>query len=1190
MKLYHSWFSARAAAAACVLCLFSASPQDANALTVDLVATPPDLSPSVAPNLVLTLDDSGSMANDYMPDFRPYDTGNNGWGSNAWKCAATIDATVTDVTNPRSRSMNGVYFNPNSKYELPIKADGTSTLTAPTFAAAWDNGIQQNRPTGPSASTARNLSTLSFCGQTGANVGAGYFKLKSTVAVTVDTNGNIVNPNTVLYTTANWEWVSVKNADAATKQNFANWYSYYRTRQLAAISAISRAYAPFDANIRVAWQNINSNLINNATNIYKFKDGADTNNVRTRFYDFLFATPAGGGTPNRSAVKRVGDLFARATGSADTNPYWDRDLNRELSCRQNFHIQMTDGLWNGDGGVTSPSADTDARSLPDGKAYTAADGPSKFVWNESANAAKVVTMADLAFNYWSKDLRPDLENTVPAYFPDKSTNIFGIPLAAGQQTRDNAEIYWNPKNDPASWQHLVQYMIGFGASGTLPLNDATYDKLRRGTLGWPEIDTGVDDGRKIDDMWHAALNSRGSFFTASDPAALAKAISDIIASIIARRGASTALSVALPILTTSSEGYVAGYDTSDWSGYLKKYRLAPNGTTIEPPLWEAGALLNARAPTSRRLFTWDSSSARKGITFQWGSLNSAQQTALNKNPDTSTADGNGQLRVDYLRGTRSNETTAPIMRRRSTVLGSVINSQPVYVSGAVGGFQDSFLGQPGYDDYVRSVAQRVPTVYVGANDGMLHAFDAVTGAERFAYIPDIFFANGKLAEYTNPKTGQLIASVDDQPVVQDVYLNGAWRTVLVGTYRLGGRGVYALDITSPDSFGANNVLWEYTSNSLKLPTSSADSPIGYTYDSANIMRLNSGKWVVILSTGYFPTSNPDVRGLPDPATTDSNNSKTSLLVIDLETGALIRKIDTSSAPQAAGVVTFGLSGAIAYDLNSDQSDDVAVAGDLAGNLWRFDLSDVNSANWKVDLIFKDYTSAPTAANPPVQPISVLPVGMRFGSGRKTKPIWVFGTGKYLGKEDRTSTGIPSNVGPQAFYGIVDQGTNSANYPIQVSQLVAQKITQDTSGNRKVTGNALTSSSRGWKIPLDTQEKGERAVITATPLYSTNRIILSTLIPQGEDPCKPSRRGGFLVVDAGSGGPAIPKSTPDGPDGWVISDPLIPISGRLPIVTDPTQDSSITIPICADGDPTCIPPKIGDIPQHRGSWRELLDIL
>ena len=212
--------------------------------------------------------------------------------------------------------------------------------------------------------------------------------------------------------------------------------------------------------MRVAWQNINSNQISATTKIYKFVDDASTLNVRTRFYDWLFAIPASGGTPNQVATDLAGKFYQRATGSADTNPYWDRDLNRELSCRQNFHIQMTDGLWNGGTIIAAPNDNTVSVNLPastplEPRIYKNTDMFSKIMWNELGPAAP--SMADIAFKYWATDLRPDFtaqaatKLKVPPFLPDKSLTLFGeSPLTAGEDPRSRKEIYWNPANDPAT--------------------------------------------------------------------------------------------------------------------------------------------------------------------------------------------------------------------------------------------------------------------------------------------------------------------------------------------------------------------------------------------------------------------------------------------------------------------------------------------------------------------------------------------------------------------------------------------------------------------------------------------------------------------------------------------------------------------------------------------------------------------
>ena len=213
--------------------------------------------------------------------------------------------------------MNGVYYNPNSVYRLPLKADGFTTFPNATFSEAWNNGITANWPTnGANAVAKRDLgTTTAICGNS-----AGYYQLLTGVTLTLDANGNVTNTGT-LYNAGNWEWVPLP---AAQQQNYANWYSYYHFRSLAARSAFSLAVAPFDENIRIAWQNFNSNQIVAGTDIFKFIDLPINSNVRTRFFNWLYTHPVTGGTPNQATTVRAGNFFMRNNGAVDENPYWER--------------------------------------------------------------------------------------------------------------------------------------------------------------------------------------------------------------------------------------------------------------------------------------------------------------------------------------------------------------------------------------------------------------------------------------------------------------------------------------------------------------------------------------------------------------------------------------------------------------------------------------------------------------------------------------------------------------------------------------------------------------------------------------------------------------------------------------------------------------------------------------------------
>ncbi|MBB6245798.1 PilC/PilY family type IV pilus protein [Rhodanobacter sp. A1T4] len=1168
--------------------------------TVDLSTTPPEASTTVAPNLVLTFDDSGSMNWHHSPDQRPY-TG-AGWNTASdtdqsasanityrsqagpYLCAGVITPGITDPTDPRAWSMNGVYFNPDNTYAPPLKADGTTAMPDSSYTKAWDNGIQINRPVSPvavltsgSSQNTRDLSSVSFCGK----IGAGYYKYNGTKAsLPLDAKGQLNTAATnALYTSGSWTWVALTSA--ADQKNFANWYSYYRTRTMAAVTAISRAYAPFDKSVRVAWQNINSNNLSNSTAIYKFVDDTTTNNARTKFYNWLFATTASGGTPNRSAAKLVGTYFTNRTGAVDSNPYWDRDAGKELVCRQNFHIQMTDGMWNGDTGITLPATsgnDTTNISLPDGRPFSTADKESGIIWNEASNS--VVTMADLAFYYWSRDLQAGVSGTslfatqanrrkVASYITDTSTNLFGTPLVANSDPRDNKEIFWNPVNDPASWPHLVQYMIGFGASGSLANNDTTYASLRKGGTQWPAPVVATDDGKKIDDMWHAALNSRGQFFAASSPSDLIAALTKIISSIVARSTTAVAASLSTSVLGPAALTYQAGYDTNDWTGTLTANRVNSDGTVSTTAIWNGRDLLDARAKVgdSRVILTSTGVGTNKGAAFSGTSAVNAIN-AVDSNFGTGTA---GADRLAWLRGNQSKEGAS--FRQRNHILGAVMNAQVLYVTQPASGYRNMWpatsseakaeVAGTGYAKFQADHATRAPTIYVAANDGMLHAFDASAandtypgtvdvapnpGRERWAYVPHS--AYGRLTNWSALTNFSFQPSVDGTPVSRDVYFGSGssqgWHTILVGGLRYGGRGVYALDITdasaSESSPGAK-VLWEFNN------TSTGGANLGYTFGRPNIGRLASGQWVVLVPGGYLPSGSTDAA---------ASNNFSSLFVLDAQTGALIREIKTPTTVSGVTgtVVSYGLTTPMLGDYQGDQIDDVAFAGDLQGNIWRFDLTG-SSTDWNAELFFR-------SSNPGDRPVTVMPrlFADPIGGGL----VVVFGTGKYLASADNV---IDSNTKQQAVYGIRDSGQSGQAVVVEgaaATPLVAQTLTEKNS-TRGLTTNAVPAknpgtgiTNRGWYFNLyindgtNQTDKGERVVVDATSLSDTNHAVITTLIPQDNDPCDPAPRGAVMFVDAATGGAASGVdfgSISGWPSGFTQAGALVknpPTGGFLPVAT------------------------------------------
>ncbi len=1150
----------------------------AEARTVDLSRTPPDVTQAVAPNLVITFDDSGSMAWDYMPDRMPYTSA--AW-ANPYKCAAVIDPRVQAADDLRALSINGVYFNPNHTYAPPVDRQGKPFADA-DFASAWDDGIVANRPAAPVAVARRHLATHAFCGK----AGAGYFRLKAGIAL----SGAIGTPDAAslgrIHAAANWEWVSLVNADAETKRNFANWYAYYRTRRLAAISAVSRAFAPFAENVRVAWQNINSHSIGASTKILPFIDSPATDNVRRGFYDWLFAIPASGGTPNRSAAIRVGEFFRRA-GRGDTNPYWDSGLGRELSCRQNFHIQMTDGLWNQDASVSIPTRDTASRRLPDARSFRVGEAESSVIWKEAA--ASTVTMADIAFHYWATDLRPDFRANprtslrVPPRMADRSTALFGKPHKPGEDPRDNAEIYWNPGNDPASWPHLVQYMIGFGAPGTLPVNDEVRTRLRKGSLSWPAPEPTTDDGRKIDDIWHAALNSRGRFFATSNPAQLVAALTGIITGIVASTTAATGVAVSAPVLHEGLLAYRTGYDSGDWSGSLDALGVDAAGR-LGDAVWSATAKLEQRPSGRRVIFTSDARGA--GRPFRWADVGDALRAV-----DPAFEPG----LLDYLRGERRDEGLG--YRQRRGLLGAVVNSQAVYVGRPSAPYNDSFPPTGGvvapesemkggirihsYRRFAADRRMRAPTIYLGANDGMLHAFDATApgispgevdvhpdpGAERWAYVPRAIWR--KLPGLARSRDVAFDPNVDGTPVVRDVFFaSGArkgWHTLLVAGLRYGGRGIYALDVTdaaASEGDAPTRVLWEFDA------TSSGGGELGYTFGQPAVARLAHGRWAVLLPGGYFP------HGDTDPA---AKRTTASLYVLDAQTGELVRELKTPD-----GLAGYGLGSPVPGDYNGDQVDDVAFAGDLAGNLWRFDLGSANPANWSVSPVFRPKT---------VGERSVTTMPRLFADPYSGAFTVVFGTGRYLGSSDvdpRTGTVR------QALYGIREMTARGSPVVEGDASLVRQSMIE-REGLRALTRHPVPATASGWFVELNPDDgsgpadRGERVVVTPRAEPATNSVVFVTLIPGTGDPCNPSSTGAVIVLDAATGGPASGESFGDHPpwsDGFETAGSVVvnpPTGGSLPGVSSPGGGVLLLPDILRPNGETV---EVPDLLWRRRAWRDL----
>ncbi len=942
------------------------------------------------------------------------------------------------------------------------------------------------------------------------------------------------------------------------KQNFANWYSFYKTRALATVSAAGVAFYNLSSDVRFTWQSLihctSLDITSSSDNrgqrcgVNKFQNYNSQH--KAKFYDWLyketrFNDPQG--TPLRSAMQRSGE-FLKGTKAWVKDPATNNGTS--YACRPSYNIVMTDGAWNGDGSLAEPANhDDNSRSLPDGKAYSKqapyADSTTK-------------TLADYAFHYWSTDLST-LGNEVPAYIPYKNL------------TDPDAE-YWDPRNNPATWQSMSNFIMGLGLTTSLgntnigiPWEGSThagpgYKELLSGAVSWPAAIASSENN--VHDLWHAAINSRGEFYSVDSPEAMVQAFKDILDR-IADRKSSAAMPGTSSSLEAEAEGaderlasysYQSSFDnTEGWTGDIKKvkkYRRY-NSTTgvfedVVEPGWNAKDMLPAAA--SRNIMIADSTGAglQSFVESKAGELTDDTSLAslLNIDPEGGSSDGLWKERIKYIRGDKSNEGDgANQFRRRASVLGDFLGSQPVIVSGAryLEGFANR-LEQTGteantaYSTFMESIKDRKERLYIGGNDGMLHAFETKLGAETFAFIPTTVFP--KLKELTYKKYSHQYY-VDGTPVVADVYDGAKWRTILVGTLRAGGKGLFALDITDPD---AVELLWELDESTFPKTTTNNEYSVkpGYSFPQPTVARLHNGQWAVVTGNGY------EGKG--------ASTGKAALYIINAVTGKMIKSLEVESALKTPN----GLSTPRLADYDSDGIADYAYAGDLHGNLWRFDLLG-NSATaatltppsngsyggksdgdnkFKVSYGGQPIFTAISTAGSKRQPITSAPNLVRHPT-RKGYLV-MFGTGKYFEKGDKS--GVDDYA--QSLYGIWDQNTKAeatseADANIPLSSLQVQTITEQTTGTGLVSGKTrvariisntavewykgFNSSSdevvkRGWRLDLKsgagTTFDGEMIVENMRTLGSM--LLVSTLVPN-DDPCANGSTNWLYAINPATGG-------------------------------------------------------------------------
>ena len=1045
---------------------------------IALPSAPLYLAGGVAPNLVVTLDDSGSMAWGYVPDTMAKHAKRscNITGTEETSAGATKRYFLSGDYNPQ-------YYNPKIAYLPPLKHDGTPYSTS--FKQAYTNGFDTSttkvdlefsyRPTfgykpesSPTHCYAEHPSTDTGSGKTfsGSTTGVPAYYYRYDPVGTGCASPSKTTESCYVYTAVG----------AAEQQNFANWYSFYRTRNLATVSAATRAFNNLPSTMRLAWQGLTTCADFGSSTCKGWDDNSYDHRIRAlsapdhkqNFYKWLERLPTNTWTPLRAALGRVGEYYRTSTAVVNS-PYAENPqvtVGTQHSCRANYAIMMTDGMWNSDAAgnkaTDDENVDNTSKALPDGTSYSPA---APFADNNSGS------LADVAFYYWANDLRTDLTNNVPR-----------SPRALDKLVEDGKTIpkadYFDPKNDPASWQHMVTYTVGLGLTTTLPeLSPAltwagdtytgSYADLASGTLSplWPV--TGTDKPGNVADLWHAAINGRGLFFSAEDPKSLSDAMQEMVNNIISRSSSAASIATNSKKLDTSTAIYQASFDSGNWTGELEAFAVKSDGT-LGDSLWKASTKIPAEA--SRNIKTFNGA---VGVDFAWGSI-SADQKALVSEDE-----------LNYLRGDQSKEQNkGGTFRTRTTLLGDIVNSDPLFVSEENFGY-DKLSGDEGtlYVDYIEGKSSKTPVIYVGANDGMLHAFKASDGIELFAYVPGLIYAN--LPSLTKPNYSHKYY-VDGAPTMGDVYYGGsAWRTVLVTPLGAGGRGVFALDVSTPDAvFSESNVLWEFDGKNAAAGSTLND--MGYPVGSATIGRFNDGKYYAVFGNGY-----------------GSANCKSGLFMVQIDAPSNVKFFDTGVGACTTSATQNGMSTPSLVDYDGDRIIDAIYAGDLQGKLWKWDVTSTTNSVW--DFAVGGKPMFTTASGQPIT--APVEVG-KVPSSLSGKAMIYFGTGRYLLSGDEASKT------KQAFYGLLDNGTA---IPTTGNPLVEQTIVYESASARVVSSNTVSSPKRGWYLDLVPPSKtlqGER--VLSVPLLRFGRVIFNTSIPSA-DPCVLGGTGWLMELDAATGG-------------------------------------------------------------------------
>lgn len=900
---------------------------------------------------------------------------------------------------------------------------------------------------------------------------------------------------TPLYTDSDGS--SVRRSQADELQNFANWYQYFRSRAKTAKAGASEAFGRLGARYRVGFDTIwNRNAAGNSTQAGRqgaapafpipvgTDDGLFQGTNRNTFYSRLHAAGANDGTPLHGALDRAGRYFK-------SDEPWKDSSGRMLSCRQNYALLTTDGFWN---------------STSSGNGYTSNVGNADR--NTTYGDSYSNTLADVAYHYWKNDLKTGTS------WPDNVR-----PSTA----------------DPATWQHMVTFGISIGLQGRL-------DPTQPPPSTWRDP-TDTEDVDRIDDLWHAALNSRGKFVVASDADAFAGALKAALDTISERTASGSNIASSSTKTDAGTLTFSAKFTSGSWIGDLSAspFNAALTGVSTTP-LWSLSGTfgatgVNANFADRFVLTTWDGDPIRFDTSYP-----GASQFERTGGLDAVSGEDN----IRYLLGDQSKEVgrTDGTLRQRAYPFGDIVDSAPAFSSDT-------------------------NSVYVGANDGMMHGIDASNGKVLFSYIPMGVYI-------TDLKT--LSSTEYDHRYFMDGHIDvisrakqGYGKNILIGAPGRGAKGVFALDVTDPAAMSTAGFLWDKT---YDISTGAVDNDMGYVLGNVRLRQSNK----------MDSAGKPKVFAFV-PNGIDSNGGKAVLFVYELSSTGMIDqtyKLTTDSST-GNGMMSTGLA-----DLDNNGTMDTVYGGDLLGRVWKWDISVLDATH-----------PMPTAGTKLFQATdgtNAQPITGGIGVARDANgQVFVgFGTGRLISLSD-----LPGNASyveqTQSIYGIKDSSALVTRAELQARTIPFTGTMNGAPVRGFEAYSDLPASKKGWYINLGipaATSAGER-VITSPSIVGSAMWLTSVIPAQGSD-CSGALGSGYLNVMN------IFTGTSPQQNSFFDTDATIPgannstgLVGSMGIVAGMPTEVNVTSQLATVGDGGGGSPlsykrrlPLGGVPQ-RMTWREVV---